>query len=212
MLPAPSVAEVRQTIKNKPAALKVLLFAPPFSEIARKTVVPRLAYLHERSAHHVHFFCVGYSAFGPMPRDTSETVCVIGGVNWFFNPKHFAEFISELEVMTNWKYSGESELIILGAGFEFQETGQRPRNSEVVIFDLEAMLRDDAISHTAELLEAIVRFARRNGSPDAAVLSDDEGVRLLGKTLADSILDLLPRPAARLWRQGRHYCVQNLAR
>ncbi len=109
-----------------------------------------------------------------------------------------------MEAETTWKYSGESDLILLDSAQEF---------SDAVVFDIEAMLNDGAIDTVGGLLEAVIGFAHSRGSSSSAyMLSDREGVRTFSESAVEAITALLPTPLQRFWKKGLHYRVRNLAR
>jgi hypothetical protein len=217
MIPAPSLNEVRKTLGEKPAALIGLLFAPPSTKVGKEMLIPRLAYLDERSGQFIHFFCAGYAGYGN-EQEHGEIICTLryeGGtvIPWRYSDRYFARFVTEVEGATSWKYSGESDLIIVGPEFKFSGDAPEITFSESLVLNIEAMLRDEAIYSAAELFESIMAYARHlEWSARLEAFSNREGAKLLGDTAATTILEFLPRPAKTIWKKGLHYRVQNLAR
>ncbi len=121
MLPAPSFADVSEHKQIHPEALCCLLFAPPFSKAAQEGVVPRLGYLNHRSGHDIDFYCAGYGGYWhkegfPDMEEIGEVRYEDGTVTpWSFSQKMFASFVDELESVSSWRYSGETELLVLNA-------------------------------------------------------------------------------------------------
>ncbi|MCS7068414.1 MAG: hypothetical protein NZN28_07270, partial [Meiothermus sp.] len=194
MLLAPSLKELREALKEKRTPLIGIIFAPPYTRVARERIVPRLGYLNARTAEHIHFFCAGYGAYG-----FAEDAKPIGEVRyddgrvipWEFSQRKFAEFVNEMEATTFWRYSGEADLILLGSDLGF---------SDAIVFDIEAMLKDGAIDNPARLFEAIIEFARSRGVDASSYeLSNKKGIRLLGEVALRAIIDLLPKPLQKLW-------------
>ena len=63
-------------------------------------------------------------------------------IPWGFSQRKFADFVDEFERLTKWKYSGETDLILIEPNLDFADT---------VVYDVEAMQRDGAISNAASL-------------------------------------------------------------
>lgn len=212
---APSLNELRRTLREKPAALIGILFAPPYTKIASETIVPRIGYLDARSAHYMHFFCAGFFGYGH-PKDEQRICTTVypdtTKIPWSFDERQFAAFVEELEHVTSWKYSGECDLILVEPKFKFSGNEPEIAYSQAILFNIDAMLRDGAIESAAQLFEAVMRFARERESATLEGLRDRQGLRLLGETAAETIVDLLPRPARKVWKRGLHYRVQNLDR
>lgn len=81
------------------------LFGRPESQLGAKEVVPNLEYFHVRSSDYVDFFCAGY---GPEDsRDPNRHNQIrVGGVGWRFDADRFNAVRMEVQVRTNWTYSG----------------------------------------------------------------------------------------------------------
>lgn len=184
-----------------------LLFAPPFTDVGKENLAPRLGYLDGRSGQHIHFFCAGYGGYrfaddlvpiGAMHYDNGVVI------PWGFSQRKFVSFVNELEGMTSWKYSGESDLILADPDLAFDDC---------VVFDIEAMVKDGAIDNPARLFEASIRYARHKKEiASAGDFSDRKGVGLLGDAAMEGILTMIPAPLRNLWKRGLHYRARNLAR
>jgi len=126
-------------------------------------------------------------------------------IPWAFSQRGFARFITELEELTTWKYSGDADLIIMTPELTF---------SDFVVFDIERMQTDGAIQSASQLLEAVIRFAEtgRAESASTTALSNRAGVRVFGESVVDALLELIPKPFRGLWKKGIHYRTQNIAR
>ena len=210
MLPAPTLDHVMNHKNRDDNALCCILLAPTFTKVGKEGVIPRLGYLNDRSGSHVHFYCAGYGGYWhpssvPDMEDIGEIRyddgCVIP---WAFSQKQFASFIDELEGRTSWRYSGESDLILLNSDVDF---------SNCLIYDIEAMVEDGAISRSSELFEAIIQYSRNIKKTKSAYdLSDKEGMRVFTEEMGAAIIDCLPKPAQALWKKGKHYAIRNIAK
>jgi hypothetical protein len=191
MLPAPTLADVTSHEQNHPGALCCLLFAPPFSKTAKEGVVPRLAYLNYRSGQDVDFYCAGYGGY--WHKDDFPDMEFIGDVRyedgteipWSFSQKVYSSFIDELEQASKWRYSGETELIILNALAPFEDR---------LVLEVERMIKDDAIDRSSDLFESLIQYARSSaGRANAYQFSDGKA------PMAQFESSLRPTPPGR-WR------------
>jgi hypothetical protein len=124
-------------------------------------------------------------------------------IPWAFSQIIFGEFVDQLERAQNWKYSGNSELILLGPAVDV---------SNILVLDIDVMVRDGCIGNSAELFEAMIRFCRNAvGNPSAYDFSDQKGAKELGSGAVESLLANIPTPERGLWKGGRHYAVRNIA-
>jgi len=209
MLPAPKIADVMAHSQNHPEALCCMLFAPPFSKAAANGVVPRLAYLNHRSGQHINFYCAGYGGY--WHKDDFPDMAAIGDVEyddgtiipWAFSQKVFAGFVDELEGVSSWRYSGETELLVLNALTSFQDC---------LILEVERMIKDDAIDRASDLFESLIQYARSSvGRANVCQFSDGQAPSIFGKAVLDVISEG-PKALGKTWKSGRHYAVKSIAK
>jgi hypothetical protein len=208
MFGAPQIEYILRHPLREDSAACCIVLAPPFTRVGKDEVIPRISYLDSRSAHYIHFYCAGYSGFwdGYCPLDIQE----IGEVKqengkmiaWAFSQTLFAEFVSQLERLTTWKYTGKAELILLNPRVDF---------SNALVLDVDKMILDASVQHSSELFESIIRYCREHGdNPSAYDFSNIQLIREAGKTSLESLLALLPKPVQGLWNRGHHYAVKNI--
>jgi hypothetical protein len=209
MLEAPKLEHVLAHSQRKDGAACCIVLAPPFSKIGKDEVMPRIGYLNYRSAHHIHFYCAGYGGYWdpshfPDMQDLGKVKYENGTmIPWAFSQTLFGEFVSQLESVTTWRYSGNAELILLDPKVDF---------SNALVLDMDAMIRDGGIGHSAELFEAIIRYCREYGKNSSAYhFSDLQGSKEAGKATLESLITLLPKPVQGLWKTGHHYAIKNIA-
>ena len=169
-----------------------IMFCHPDSEISSKQIIPRLEYLQNRSGEHTDLFWGGYEPFmeGHVPSEV-RVVKVVGGTVWGFSEAAFNSFRAEIEGRTTWKYSGETDLLLVTARFD-QETKKPYLDfSETLVCDLDRMLRQGAITSVPRFLEDVFRFGERYPSGDVFDFSDLKFVESTKKTLWNWFLDLL---------------------
>lgn len=209
MLPAPTLADVSAHSRKHPGALCCLLFAPPFSKTAREGVVPRIAYLNHRSGEDIDFYCAGYGGYWrrdefPDMEDIRDVRYDDGTViPWAFSERVFAGFVDELEDVSSWRYSGETELLVLNALTSFQDC---------LVLEVDRMIEDDAILRSSDLFEALIQFARSSDGRDSAYrFSDGKAPSLFGTAVLDFISEG-PKALGKAWKAGRHYAVRSIAK
>ncbi|USR92521.1 hypothetical protein NEA10_07335 [Phormidium yuhuli AB48] len=209
MLEAPKLEHVLAHRQRKDGAACCIVLAPPFSKIGKDEVIPRIGYLDNRSAHYIHFYCAGYGGYWhPSCIPDMQDIGKVKYENktmipWAFSQKLFGEFVSQLESATTWRYSGNTELILLDPQVDF---------SNALVLDLDAMIRDGGIQHSAKLFEAIIRYCREYGRNLSAYhFSDLQGTREAGKATLEALLTLLPKPVQGLWQRGHHYAIKDIA-
>lgn len=79
-----------------------------------KDILNSLEYFHFRTGKSVNFYLPGYGAYwSHSDYPDGKVVTVMDGVNWSFSNQIFVQFVSELEEYSKWKYSGESELLLV---------------------------------------------------------------------------------------------------
>ncbi len=96
----------------------------------------------------------------------------------------FVKFIKSLEDVSSWKYSGESELLLV----DYQNSTLD--FSYVLRLNLDAMLRDNAIPSVDALFEILFREIPKR--KNVLHISDVAGAKVLGQVVIESVLDALP--------------------
>lgn len=98
--------------KTEQDTIGILLTRP--TSKAGKDIVGTLPYYHHRSGRSINFYLPGYGAYWYGAYPDEKNVAVIDGANWSFSNQKYVEFIEALENHSKWKYSGESELLLIG--------------------------------------------------------------------------------------------------
>jgi hypothetical protein len=96
-----------------------------------------------------------------------------------FNNSRFLEYRSEIERESEWKYSGETDLLLLNFDYDVQARDGRFAFDEVMVLPVEALIRDKRIGSLPALLSRLHDAARgsRGNSTRSAVweISDNLG-------------------------------------
>jgi len=196
---------------NISKAMVGMLFAPPHAPISQKDIIPSLNYYFHRSGDIFDFFCAGYA--DKYISDSDHEKINLGNLEWGFSNKAFNDVRNEIEKKTSWKYSGEVDLLLATAKFEDEEVAIDYENA--IVMDIDRMISDGAIQSVRRLFEEIIRFVEHNNSDDPLIeYSDYKSVRVIGKSLIESLLIALPKALSNYfemgWQRGKHYQVLDL--
>ncbi len=165
-------------------------------------ILKSLNYFHHLTGNNINFYLPGYGAYWSGDRyPDMDTVARINGVDWSFSYKAFVEFITDIEKVSKWKYSGESELLLIPYHDE------RLDFSEVGVFHLDAMLNDGAISSVSSFITGLSRCVKHDNSVTG--LAAREGIKCAAKTVVEEITDKLPRYISEPLKRGKHYLCKD---
>ena len=199
----------RKEIPPQGRLLVGILFTRPSLPLAQTDIIPNLEYIHRRTALHMHFFCPGF-AFFDQPRPCSywrandyknlsyEQRHNINHsrLNYYFSESMFINCIDEFEAKTRWKYSGESDLLILQAIVNKKSVGID--HTSAIVCNLETLVRNKIIPSLPNFLEKLIQDAKpvHNYTTNQSLthrISDIEGWRYGSRSLAEWMLSLIPK-------------------
>tara|TARA_Y100001970_G_scaffold56232_1_gene71256 strand:- start:3601 stop:4428 length:828 start_codon:yes stop_codon:yes gene_type:complete len=188
-----------------------ILFAHPNTPLAKSEIVDHLNQFHYRSGEAVDFFCVGYGAYWPENYQSDiRKATSIDGTDWLFSDAAFSQVIDEIESLTKWQYSGETELILLSATKDGSGEAKLDFGSAIVC-NLEAMSKDLAFTSVRAFFEGVFRFAKSNSCSNPAWgLSDAAGLSIAGSSLKQAVLSLLPNNLRDSYKKAEHYAIRNI--
>ena len=193
--------------KRKDAALTGILLARPEDKVAKDLVLPNLEYWHYRSDNYTDFFCAGYIPTGFV--STAKPVGVtINGLEWGFSLPAFVEIVEAVEREAQWKYEGDTCLLLLSSFFDGQTA--RLDFRRCLHLNLREALEDKAISTPTQLVDGIFEIAKRinEGSGDPVwELSDELGHKVIRAGVKEALLSLLPSWLAPSTRKAIHFAV-----
>lgn len=187
-------------VKEKEKNTLGILLTRPASK-AGKDIVETLSYYHHRSGQNMNFYLPGYGAYWYKTYPDEKDVAVIDGAQWSFSNQKYVEFIETLEEHSKWKYSGESELLLI------EYVNGRLDYSAVLKFHLDAMLRDEAIPSINVFFENIFRYA--SNQKNITQISNMTGLKALGHITIDCILEELPNFFGGVIKKERHYLIND---
>ena len=183
---------------NLPEDTIGILIARPTFETG-KTILEDLPYYHHLTGKYINFYLPGYGAYWPVSEyPDKKDVIKIDNVTWSFSNKRFVDFVSTMESNTTWKYSGESELILVKC-----EKGHIDY-SETLVFKLDDMIKDKIISSVSSLITSLTRITKETNE-----LSSIYGKRTLGeiKNLISDEFDCLSPHWLKVMIKRGKYCI-----
>ena len=133
--------------EKKAPRMLVLIVCKGYSETGNR-LAQELAYLHSRSEDRVDFFCVGYPSF----KDGKQLDLLRD-----FAAERFAKDVAQLESLSTWRYSGQTDVLLLDVRLDSASNRATLDWSTVMDFVLE---RDrDIIGDLSAFFELVIRHA-----------------------------------------------------
>lgn len=194
------IAENMQRKGLKSDTIGILLTRPELD--TGRHILDSLEYYHFRTGKVVNFYLPGYGAYWYNAYPDGRVVTKIDNVEWSFSNKMFVKFEDELELHSNWKYSGETELLFL------EYTKDQLLFKNVLLFKLDNMLRDKAILSVDTFFNDLYRICKEK--QDINAISDALGARQMKHIALKGIVDWLPEKLSSMFKEERHFCVRNM--
>lgn len=197
------IVEREREVENM--EIVVLLFARPEAT----EILQEFEYIHYNSAKYCSIYAIGYT--DDFTKDTTyRPVNTTFNSKWYYSAKAFVEFKNKLESRIKWKYSGETELLILQ-----NSPGSRdPLNfRNYVAIDINKGIREGYIDSFQSFMESLIRSSKskvtaKEASSDVAF--DRISVRDI---LAGAIDDCkkVPKPIKKIVKDRLFYrCANNI--
>ena len=204
MLEAITYKAMLENIKENCASEVVvgILFCRP-ETLSGKSIMNSLPYYHHRSGKNIDFYIPGYGAYWNNDYLDATNVDCIDGVNWSFSNKQYVDIMTELEGNSEWRYSGESELLLV----ECMDC--KLNFSNIMQINLDSMIRDDIIASVDLLFEKIFGMIRE--TDDRGIFDKAELLKELCKSNLSSIASSLPISFSNITK-GKHYKHKNGSR
>ena len=199
-----SVSEMRDS------KLIGILLAHPKASLPKKEIINLLPHFHLRSGEAIDFFCVGYGAYWPPEHYSDQNkVTSIEGVDWLFSEQAYSNVIDELEASSKWKYSGETELLLISAVKKTEELILDYNTA--IVCNLELMSKDGAFTSVKAFFTDLFNYSKQQSEKNPTwALSDDRGIKVGKSALKDAVLSLLPKVLKENYKKAEHYAVVNI--
>jgi hypothetical protein len=200
-----------------------ILFCQPSHKLAKDEILPNLAYYHYRSGEYTNLYFSGYTQNKGDNKSDYIHVGSLEGKEWYFSPKHFNIMRKDLENNTNWKYSGEVELILTNSvTIENNDKDNIIYENRVkVLFDfslcilcnLDEMIRIKAIPSIPSFLEKLFQYSENeNEKPSPWKFSDRFGLDFSKNAFQRFLLSILPKNLGDEVDRVKHFAVKNISR
>jgi len=115
MIEAITYADMLEHIRNNDLVedtVGILLTRPDLQ--TGEEIMGSLNYYHHLTGHNINFYLPGYGAYwNNAEYPDMRFAAKINGVSWSFSDKAFVMFVDAIENVSRWKYSGESELLLI---------------------------------------------------------------------------------------------------
>lgn len=199
----------RINAKTKKHSLVAVLFCNPNTEFCKKEILESLSYLHHRSGTAINIFCCGYGAYWPKEKYPDLVpVTKIEGVDWLYSDKAFVSVVEEFEEKTNWKYSGENELLLLDVIPSSEPKILNINNA--IVCNLEQMKKDNAFSSVRSLFEKLIRYCATTDAADTFTFSDMQGLDVAKDLLKNTVLGFLPKDLRVSYNKAESYVIRKI--
>lgn len=202
------IIEYERLIENQ--EIVVLLFVRPTNQDAID-IIREFEYLHYNSSKYCSIYAVGYSNDFQKRSDTHyKKICEILNSDWYFSNKAFVEFKDNLEKRIKWKYSGETEILVL----QNNPGKYDPLNFiNYVAIDVNKGLKEGYIDSFQRFMESLVRSAKNSVTAKEAMLEIRKSRVSVKEIILGAIDDSkkIPNPAKKIIKDRLFYrCANNV--
>lgn len=202
------IIEYERLIENQ--EIVVLLFVKPTSQDA-VDIIREFEYIHYNSSKYCSIYAVGYSNDFQKQSDTHyRKICEILNSDWYFSSKAFVEFKDNLEKRIKWKYSGETEILVL----QNNPGKHDPLNfTNYIAIDVNKGLKEGYIDSFQRFMESLVRSEKSSVTAKEAMFEIRKGRVSVKEIILGAIDDSkkIPNPAKKIIKDRLFYrCANNV--
>ena len=105
------IVSIERNIENQEVV--VFLFVKP-NDQAALDIIKEFEYIHYNSGKYCSIYAIGYTNDFTKKNDRNyRKISSVLDSDWYFSNKAFVEFKNALESRIGWKYSGETEVLVL---------------------------------------------------------------------------------------------------
>ena len=200
--PASHSSEDQSPVPVRPIAL---IFGRPTCKVFKEELLPDRKYYDLRSGTNIEVFYMGYAD------PDAEYVAVGTFDDNDFSDQSFESAVRDFEGRTTWKYSGETDVILLNSFFSPQRK-VRLDFSNVFAIQLEAAIDSKLIRSGRTFIEDVMRQSRECPVEDVvARISDLVFLRNARSTFLSWVMGLVKLKAEDLGNAYRS-CVRDISR
>lgn len=182
-----------------------LIFGRPACKVFKDELLPDRKYYHLRSGENVELFYMGYA-------DPDAEYVTVGDFDENdFSDESFTSAVSDFEKRTTWKYSGQSDIILLNSFFSPAQKVHLDF-SNVFAVQLEDAIESKLIRSGRGFVEEIMRQSRDSDSEDVvAKVSDVVFLKNARQSFLSWVMGLVKLKAEDLGNAYRS-CVRDISR
>lgn len=204
---AASTYEEIERIESQVENMEIVVFL--FARPSEEQILREFEYIHYNSEKYCSIYAIGYTDDFTKAGDCSyRKVDAFMQQDWYFSTKAFIEFKEKLQDRIQWKYSGETEILILQ---------NNPRNRSVLNFrnyvaiDINKGIREGYIDSFQSFMEALIRSSKRIVTAKEAI-RDVRDSRMSVKEIIASAIDdskKVPTPIKEIVKDRLFYRCAN---
>lgn len=200
------IEAIAQKIKNM--QIVVFLFVKPCNQDAMD-IIKEFEYIHYNSEKYCSVFAIGYSDdfCKATDKDYQKIDAVLNG-DWYFSTKAFVDFKNKLEKQIKWRYSGETEILIL----QNSPGAMHPLNfKNYVAIDVNKGIREGYIDSFQRFMESLVRSSKSQVTAKE-VIQDVRNHQISIKSIITDAIDeckKIPSPVKRIVKDRLFYRCAN---
>ena len=176
------IVEIERQIENQ--EIVVFLFVKPNDQMALD-IIKEFEYIHYNSDKYCSIYAIGYTDNFTKKNDRYyKKVDFVLNSDWYFSNKAFVDFKNTLENRIGWKYSGETEVLILQ-----NNPGKRdPLNfRNYVAIDVNKGIREGYIDSFQMFMEVLIRSSKSKVSTKG-IISDLRQERISIKSIVQDTI------------------------
>lgn len=200
------IEEIENRVEN--LEIVVLLFVKPTTQDAMD-IIKEFEYIHYNAGKYCSVFAAGYSNdFCKADDKKYRKIDTALNGEWFFSMKAFVDFKNRLEERIKWRYTGETEILIL----QNRPGNIRPLNfKNYVAIDINKGIREGYIDSFQRFMETLVRSSRSQVTAKEAICDVRKQRISVKNIITDSINDCkkIPSPAKKIVADRLFYRCAN---
>lgn len=201
------IVESERCVENK--EIVVFLFVKPTNQNAID-IIQEFEYIHYNSGKYCSIYAIGYSNdFDMQGNRHYKKVSEILNCDWYFSSKAFVEFKNYLENRIKWKYSGETEILVLQ-----NNPGKREslNFTNYVAIDVNKGLKEGYIDSFERFMESLVRSAKSSVTAKEVISEIRKSRVSVKEIITEAIEDSkkIPNPAKQIIKDRLFYRCANI--
>lgn len=196
------IEENEKKVENQ--EIVIFLFVKPNTDMGNQ-VVKEFEYIHYNTDKYCSVYAIGYSNNPEKLKDSSKAITTVDGTEWLYIAKDFVDFKNKLENRIRWKYSGETEVMILQNNIN--KTSNVLNFQNYVAINIEKGIREGYIESFQTFMESVMREAKSSIEADELVKNVRRKRIQIKDIITGAIEDCkkIPAPAKKIMKDRLFY-------